>query len=274
MIPLTETEAAGVPGAVETFVLAVVQGLTEFLPVSSSGHLVLFEEFLELGDAGLLLPVALHLGTLVAVLIVYRRDVLGIVAELVRGKPKQALLVIVGTIPAGVVGFTFQDQFRELFGSGRSAAMGLLATAALLLVSDRVRKGNVDKGVGRTELNFLDAILIGIAQSIAILPGISRSGSTIAVGLLRGIEPLQAARFSFLLSIPAILGAAVLEVGAFLERSPSTEEQQLLLWGLLVSALVGWASLRVLISFLNRGAFLWFSAYCATVGLGYLFFVG
>ena len=269
-----ESLSTSVPEATATFVLAVVQGLTEFLPVSSSGHLVLFGEALGLEDPGLLLPIALHLGTLLAVLIVYRKDVFKITADLLKGRPREALLVILGTLPAGVVGVLFQDFFRDQFGSGRSAAMGLLATAALLLTADRARRSNLKAGVGRTELNWLDALLIGTAQAVAILPGISRSGSTIAVGLLRGIEPLHAARFSFLLSIPAILGAALLEIGAFFDTQPSAAENTLLGLGLLVSALVGWVALRLLISFLNRGAFVWFAAYCAAVGVGYLALVG
>jgi len=268
-----------VPGAAATLLLAVVQGLTEFLPISSSGHLVLVEEALsgsagagEGGGAGILLPVVLHLGTLVAVAIVYRRDVRDLLLGLVRGRPREALLVVLATLPAVVVGFTFRDAFHELFASGRTAAAGLLATGAVLLVSDRVRRRNVAAGGGRTELTFVDALLIGLAQAVAILPGVSRSGSTIAVGMMRGIEPLAAARFSFLMSIPAILGAAVLEGGAFLEHPPARDELALLGWGLLVAALVGWAALRVLIAFLNRGAFVWFAAYCAVLGTGYLAF--
>lgn len=270
--------AASVPDAAVTLLLAVVQGLTEFLPISSSGHLVLVEQALSVdgaggqAGAGLLLPIALHLGTLVAVLIVYRRDVLQILRDLVRGQPREALLVVLGTLPAGVVGVAFKDYFGELFASGRSAALGLLVTAALLVVADRARRRAQAAGGGRRALRWTDALAIGCVQAVAIFPGISRSGSTIAVGMLRGLEPLQAARFSFLLSIPAILGAAVLELGSFLEHPPTGPDQLLLGWGLVVAAMVGWAALRVLIAFLNRGAFLWFAAYCAVLGTGYLVF--
>jgi undecaprenyl-diphosphatase len=271
------TEGGDVPGVAATLILAVVQGLTEFLPVSSSGHLVLFGEAMSVGDAGLLMPVALHLGTLVAVLIVYRRDVRQVALGLFTGAPRDALLVAVATLPAVVVGFGLRDFFAGLFASGRTAAVGLLVTGALLIVADGARRRTLReaasvKGGGRTDLTVTDALLIGIAQAVAIFPGVSRSGSTIAVALLRGIEPLHAARFSFLMSIPAILGAAALEGGAFLETTPSSEGLMLLGWGLLVAALVGWAALRVLIAFLNRGAFAWFSAYCAALGIGYLVF--
>jgi undecaprenyl-diphosphatase len=260
-----------VPGVAATLMLAVVQGLTEFLPISSSGHLVLMEEALAAEDAGLLLPVVLHLGTLVAVAIVYRRDIVEVALGLVRGRPREAFLVGVATVPAAVAGFTFREAFHELF-SGTTAAYGLLATGVVLLVSDRFRRKNEGGGALRTTLTFADAILIGLAQAVAILPGVSRSGSTIAVGMMRGLAPLAAARFSFLMSIPAILGAAVLEGGAFIEHPPARDELMLLGWGLMVAALVGWAALRVLIAFLNRGAFVWFAAYCAVLGTGYLAF--
>jgi undecaprenyl-diphosphatase len=274
--PALAEAAASVPDAAVTLLLAVVQGLTEFLPISSSGHLVLVEQALtgegSESGAGLLLPIALHLGTLVAVLIVYRRDVLQILRDLVAGRPREALLVVLGTLPAGIVGVAFKDYFGGLFASGRSAALGLLVTAALLVVADRARRRAQAAGGGRRELGWTDALVIGCVQAVAIFPGLSRSGSTIAVGMLRGLEPLQAARFSFLLSIPAILGAAVLELGSFLEHPPTGPDQLLLGWGLVVAAMVGWAALRVLIAFLNRGAFVWFAAYCAVLGTGYLIF--
>ena len=272
------TQGGDVPGVAATLILAVVQGLTEFLPVSSSGHLVLMEEAMSVAGAGLLMPIALHLGTLGAVLIVYRRDVAEVAGGVLRGSPREALLIGVATLPAVVVGFGLRDFFRGQFQSGHSAAIGLLITGALLLVADGARRrtlragSGVGAGGGRTELTVTDALLIGVAQAVAIFPGISRSGSTIAVAMLRGIEPLHAARFSFLMSIPAIVGAALLEGGALFEDAPVGEDVMLLAWGLAVAALVGWAALRVLIAFLNRGAFAWFSAYCAALGVGYLVF--
>jgi len=266
-------EGGDVPGVAATLILAVVQGLTEFLPVSSSGHLVLMEEAMSVGDAGLLMPIALHLGTLIAVLIVYRRDVVQVVGGLVSGSPREALLLVAATLPAVAVGFGLRDFFADQFQSGRSAAWGLLVTGVVLILADGARRKTARAGgSGRTEITLVDALLIGTAQAVAIFPGVSRSGSTIAVAMLRGIEPLQAARFSFLMSIPAILGAAVLEGGALVERAPESGVLLLLVWGLAVAALVGWAALRVLIAFLNRGAFVWFAAYCGALGAGYLLF--
>ncbi len=264
--------AGDVPGVAATLLLAVVQGLTEFLPISSSGHLVLMEEAMAMTDAGLLLPVVLHLGTLAAVAIVYRRDIVDVALGPLRSDPREALLVGVATLPAAAVGFVFRDELHQLFASGRSAALGLLATGAVLLVSDWSRRRNAAAGGGRTRLTLADAVVIGLAQAVAILPGVSRSGATIATGMMRGIAPLAAARFSFLISIPVILGAALLEGRVFLERAPAVDDLLLLGWGLVVAALVGWAALRVLIAFLGRGAFVWFAAYCAVLGSGYLVF--
>ena len=291
-LALQATETGLLPDAAATMLLAVVQGLTEFLPVSSSGHLVLMEEALAQGEPGLVLPIALHLGTLVAVVTVYRAELAGIVRSFFTGERRDAWLIAVGTIPAGLVGVLLHDFFRERFDSGRSAAVGLLATALILYQSDRSRRAAAARAApgpetgtqtgeapglpapaGRSRLTYLDALLIGIGQAVAILPGISRSGTTIAIGMMRGVEPVHAARFSFLLSIPAILGAALLEGTGFLSLGLSGQDLALLGWGFGLSALVGWASLRVLIAFLNRGAFVWFAVYCAVLGVGYLIFV-
>lgn len=287
-------EESLLPDAAATMILAVVQGLTEFLPVSSSGHLVLMNEALAQGDPGLVLPIALHLGTLVAVVTVYRKELLDLISSFFRGDRRSVWLIAVGTLPAGIVGVLLHDFFSERFGSGRSAAIGLLATALILYQSDRMRRASgvalsfaastdgdpgsaADSGDsaagGRSRLTYLDALLIGLGQAFAILPGVSRSGTTIAIGMMRGVDPLHAARFSFLLSIPAILGAALLESGDFFSLGLTTADLALLGWGFGLSALVGWASLRVLIAFLNRGAFLWFAVYCVVLGTGYLVFV-
>ena len=281
------SEGSALPDAAATMILAVVQGLTEFLPVSSSGHLVLMKEALAESEPGLVLPIALHLGTLVAVLTVYRREAWEVLASFFRGARRDAWLIVVGTVPAGLVGVLLHDFFTERFDSGRSAAIGLLATAVILYLSDRARRsaqvpapgdrerdlGDAADSAGRPRLTYFDALLIGCGQAVAILPGVSRSGTTIAIGMMRGVEPVHAARFSFLLSIPAILGAAVLEGRGFAELGLTRGDLALLGWGFGLSALVGWASLRVLLAFLNRGAFLWFAVYCAVLGTGYLIFV-
>ncbi len=264
--------------------LALVQGLTEFLPVSSSGHLVLVGAALSLEEPGIVIDVALHLGTLLAVLVVYRRDLLRLVRDLFAGRVQQLLYLAVGTLPAAVVGLAFRDQFEAAFTDPRKAAWGLLATAVVLSAGERARRARLrqaDAGAAlasadapakrATKLDLRAALWIGCAQAAAIWPGVSRSGSTITAALLLGIPAKEAARFSFLLSIPVIGGAALLalpEVG----ESGSTVSTAQVVWAVLFAGLVGWGALRMLLAFLGRGAFAWFGAYCAVLGIGVLAF--
>lgn len=262
-------------------ILALVQGLTEFLPVSSSGHLALTSEVLErsgnaVPEAGLALNVVLHAGTLVAVAVVYGRDLVRMLTEAVRGNPRTLLLVGVGTVPAGLVGVFLKDRFEALTEDATVSAVCLLVTAALLIAGERDRRARIEARGGLADasggrrVGFTDAILIGLAQALAILPGISRSGATIATGLLRGLDAREAARFSFLLGFVAISGAAVLEVPDALADDRS--EPLRLLFGFVLSAVVGVAALRLLLVALSKGAFVWFALYCASVGTGWLLF--
>lgn len=266
-MPNTELEL------IQVLILAVVQGLTEFLPVSSSGHLVLVGDRLGITEPGLFLPILLHLGTLAAVLIVYRKDVLELLRGLTRGQWREPLLIVLATLPAVFVGLVLKSSIESAFGEARAAASCLLATAVILFLGDRARKSRVTKGdEGRAQLSVRDAFVIGVAQAVAILPGISRSGSTISVALLLGIRSDRAARFSFLMSIPAICGATVLEAKDLMEAGLEGISWGVPLLGLVVSALVGWASLVWLLAFLAKGAFRWFALYCAVAGAGFLFF--
>jgi len=265
-------------------VLGAIQGATEFLPVSSSGHLVLGRAVLgvELGAGSVAFDVAVHLGTLLAVVVVYLGDLVRLVSGLFgaarRGlsggglaalwedaDSRLALLVLLGTVPAVIVGFSFKDLFEGLFARPTVAAGALLVTAALL-AGTTARRAPREPGVVRP----LDALLIGLAQAVAITPGISRSGSTIAVALLLGVGREQAARFSFLLAVPAILGAAVLEV-RHLESGLALAP---LLAGAAVAAVVGFVSLKALIFLVHRGKIAWFAPYCAIVGLVALILLG
>ena len=251
--------------------LAIVQGLTEFLPVSSSGHLVLTQAALDVKAAPLAVDIALHVGTLVAVLSVYRSAVLGMLKEVARGELRETLLLGLATVPVAVVGLLFKDEIEQAFGSPRMASFALLGTAVILTLGDWGRRRNADEGSSLNErLTLSAALLIGIAQCLALLPGISRSGATISAGLLLGLSPAFAARVSFLLSIPAIAGAAILSWPK-LDGELSANTSALLV-AMLVAALVGWGALRFLLRFLNRGAFVWFALYCAMLGGGYLIF--
>lgn len=268
------------PGLLEVLTLAVVQGLTEFLPVSSSGHLTLGRFFLgiqELSGAGL--TVLLHAGTLVAVLAVYGRDVLGLIRQFFAGRRRPLLLVLWGSLPAAVVGLSLKDFLESLFERPDVAAGCLFVTAALLLISDRARRRRSTASEDRASdtadllggLTLRAGFIIGCAQALAILPGISRSGSTIAAGLLCGMSASAAARYSFLLSLISVGGATVLELPDLIEEGAGSPG--LLMAAFAVSAVVGLASLKLLLVALSKGAFPWFAAYCgalATFTLGYL----
>ena len=253
----------------EILVLAVVQGVTEFLPVSSDGHLVLLGSALGIAEGGLSLIVALHIGTLIATFAVYRKDVAEVLRDLFRGQPRMALLVVLGSIPAGVIGVLFEDWFEQRFGEPRTAAWGLLGTAAVLFVSEFLRVRHRDQPP--RWMRPFDALLIGIGQAVAILPGVSRSGCTIGAALSLGIEPSEAARFSFLLALVAVGGAALLKARGLLgAEDPTAPSVGLILMGIAISGVVGYLALRLLIAYLSRGILRWFAVYCTVVGTAYL----
>lgn len=271
-------------GFEELSLLALIQGLTEFLPVSSSGHLVLAQRALSFERTPLSIDVALHVGTLLAVLLIYRRSLWRLVRQALSGELREVGLLALASVPVALVGLTLRDAVESAFASAHVAAWGLLATAVILFVGDQGRRRTRRAGLGAERpLGWRIALLVGCAQAVAILPGVSRSGTTISAGLLCGLRPDHAARFSFLLSIPAILGASLLALpdlfgsadpadgadGAAFERPGAA----LLTWAVLFAGFVGWGALRALLAFLDRGAFAWFGAYCAVLGLGVLAFV-
>lgn len=248
---------------VSLLVLALVQGVTEFLPVSSDGHLVLTQNWLGLEGPHLSIDVALHLGTLGAVLAVFHRDLVAVLRRALRGERRELGLLLLGSVPAAVVGLGLEDFFERLFESGRVAALGLFVTAAFLLVGERARRRAQAKQTEERVLDWRDALWIGAMQALAILPGVSRSGTTIATALARGIPPSDAARFSFLLSIPAVGGAVLLRVPGLIEDNGFDAN---LLVAIVVTFAVGVVALRILLAFLGRGAFLWCATYCLLLG--------
>lgn len=250
----------------DAIILGTVQGLTEFLPVSSSGHLVLTEHFLGIAAGDLSFEVAVHLGTLVAVFAYFRGTIARVLAALV-GRSHTDMTVtqgrlllvqlLMGTIPAAVVGLLWKSEIEALFGESRLAAVFLVVTGVWLL-SMRWRP------IATGRMTWWRALLIGTAQAVAILPGISRSGSTIATGTLIGVHPSQAAEFSFLLSIPAILGASLLSI-------PDAAREGVLgaphIVGALLAGTVGYAALRWVFASIRRGRFSLFGVYCLLVGM-------
>ena len=253
-------------------VLAVIQGLTEYLPVSSSGHLVLTRLFTDDADllpTGATVEVWLHLGTLLAVLLFYRGRVLGL-AQGVFGLGQQVgdqrrlfALLLLGSVPAGIVGVFFEHEIEPLFSSATAVGIALLVTGSVLWASRWVRDGKLELD----QLAWRAALLIGLVQALAIAPGISRSGMTIVAGIGLGLTVEAAAAFSFLLSIPAILGAAVLKVPKMFEEQQASLESSWLLMSFATAFVVGYLALGALL-WLARGRKLsWFAPYCWLVGV-------
>ena len=265
----------------EAVILGIIQGLTEFLPVSSSGHLVLFQQLFGLKEAELVFDVCVHLGTLVAVIAVFHREILNIMAALVRlvssagqretllrqvesdAELKIALLIIIGSIPTAVLGLMFHSIADQLFSSAFFTGLALMVTGLLLWFTRRIKPDN--KKMGIEGFTRTKAFIIGIVQGLAIIPGISRSGSTISIGLLLGIDRETAARYSFLLSIPAIVGAGALSLKDSLSQPDPAIRLALL--GAATAALVGYAALKVLLRMVKKGHLYVFAPYCWLIGI-------
>jgi len=255
----------------QALILGLVQGATEFLPISSSGHLVLVPWLLGWKNPGLAFDTFLHLGTLVAVLAYFRHDLwslalawAGSLRERSLGVPRArvAWLIIWATLPAVVMGLTLEDLFERLFAAPVWVSIFLLVTGLLLFVGERVRKGE-----SRMEsLTWLDALLIGLAQGVAIAPGVSRSGATISAGLWRGLKREEAARFSFLLATPAILGANLLQLWELVRLSGDGEVASTFLVGFLAAAVSGYLAIHFFLRFLKRRSLHPFSLYCWLLG--------
>ena len=249
---------------IATILLGIIQGLTEFLPVSSSGHLVIFQNILGFKEPELLLDTSLHLGTLLAVCIYFRSDIKEIVADILQWDLKAegtllALWVVVASVPTALIGFSLKAHIEMMFASVQTVGAMLVATG-FIVASTRVRRSNeTDK-----PLWLLAALAIGTAQGLAIIPGISRSGATIACGLLFGLEREQAARFSFLLSIPAIVGALAMQMN--LAEAARVGIGPLVI-GFGASSFVGLLALKLLMGMVKKGHLSYFAPYCWAVGV-------
>ena len=237
-------------------ILGIVQGLTEFLPVSSSGHLVLVPWWLGWDSPGLAFDTLLHWGTLLALLVYFWRDWWEMAVAAVKrlrgqptdGKDRLLLAIVVGTIPAAVIGYLFQSTFESLFSSPTAAAIFLIVTGLLLVFAERWRRGDLSL----EQLGLPDAVFIGVAQALAIAPGLSRSGTTIAAGLVRRFDRTSAARFSFLLGTPVFFGAGLLKLKDLLAENSVTSNPQPLVLGALAAAVVGFLSIRFLLGYIQK----------------------
>lgn len=252
-----------------SLLLGILQGLTEFIPVSSSGHLVLAENFLNLDVADdKFFDVVLHLGTSLALIVYFWKDWWGIIKSMVdflnpatknAGKDfaeaRLGYYIVIGSIPAAIVGFTFNDYFDIYFRNVLSVSIFMIVIGTVFLLAEKVKP--------RGELSARKTFLIGIAQAVALIPGISRSGITISAGMLQGVSRAKAARFSFMLGLPAILGAGLL---SFLKLE-STPDWSLLSVGFLSSALVSFLAIRYMLAFLKNHTLHVFAYYLCGLGL-------
>jgi undecaprenyl-diphosphatase len=248
---------------IQAFILGAVQGLTEFLPVSSSGHLVLFQKIFGLRENVLTFDIAVHLATMIAVIAVFRKDVLEILK-----KPlgKMTWLLVIGTLPAVLVGLTLKKHITSLFEGGKTLGIEFIATGIVLWIVESVRTGR--KQLEGT--SAADALWIGSAQAVAILPAVSRSGLTIAGALFRGLNREFAAKFSFLLSIPAILGATVLDLPDAVAEFHATGTVGVptvsLVIGMATALVFGFIAIKWMIRVLTKGSLRGFAVYVILLG--------
>jgi undecaprenyl-diphosphatase len=236
-------------------ILGIIQGLTEFLPVSSSGHLVLAQSLIPgFSQPGVLFDITLHMGTLLAVLFYFRKKIFSL-------SKNYLIFLLIGTVPAVLAGVLFGDYLESLFSSARATAFQLMATGVLNIVVDFLPKG-------AGQLTSKNSFLMGIAQAVAIIPGISRSGATIFTGVLAKVEKVKVAEFSFLLSVPAIAGAMLYQLTKY--GVDSVENPSYYLVGFLISLIVGFLSISVVFKFLLGRLFKVFGIYAIALGIVFL----
>ena len=264
---------------VQAIILGIFQGITEFLPISSSGHLVILQHFFGIKEGNLFFTEMLHFGTLISIFIVYFNDIINIIIEFfkmigdgIKNKKfriknnyqKLALLIIIGSIPTAIIGFLFEDFFEKLYSSSLlPIGISFMITGILLWIANK--KSHENKNINN--MNFLDSIIVGVFQGIAIIPGISRSGSTIVASLLRGLDRDLATEFSFLLALPAIFGAGLLGIVDVIKTGSEVAFNTPLLIGVLLSTIVGIFAIKFLINILKRDKLHYFSYYLWIVGL-------
>jgi undecaprenyl-diphosphatase len=263
---------------IESIILGIVQGLTEFLPVSSSGHLVIVENILGLKIESLSFEVFVHFGTLLSVIVIYYQDIISMLKSFFTGliKPvssfrkdfyfRLSILVLIGTIPAALAGVFLEDFFKSIFHNTTLVGVMLLITGLILWSTRYIEIHN-------QEINLKNAIIIGIAQMFAIFPGISRSGITISSGLFSKMSRKEAARFSFLLAIPAITGSMLFTVFDLISQQSVGLGLGILITGLITSFIVGLLAIKFLLKVLESGKFSLFAPYCIMVAILVLIFL-
>lgn len=276
-------------GYFEAIILGLVQGLAEFLPISSSGHLALLQQAFGISeDKVLIFAVLLHVGTLISVFICYWKDIWELIVELcltfkdiftgkglrIEERPvrKLGLMIIVATIPTGIIGILFNDFFDSLYNSVVPIGIGLLITGCLLVLAEK--KNTSTKRIG--EMRYLDALIVGTVQGIAICPGISRSGSTLFGSLMCNLDREFAVKFVFLMSIPSILGSAVLETPDALAQGMNMADFGPIIVGMIVAAVSGLIAIKTMIKIVSKNKLSYFSYYVWVLGaivIGYGLFL-
>lgn len=261
-------------------ILGLVQGLAEFLPISSSGHLALLQHFFGIEEDGVLMfTVMLHMGTLISVFVVYWKDIVELFRELVAcikdiftGKGprinanptrKLGFMIIVATIPTALIGFLFNDTFESFYSKMWVIGIGLLLTGVILWVAEKFGKN--DKGI--EEMSFVHAIIVGVMQGLAITPGVSRSGSTLFGGLISGLNREFAIRFAFLISIPSILGSFILELPGAVKAGMQGMSIGPIIVGVIVAAVSGFVAIKAMIKIVSGKKLTMFSYYVWTLGI-------
>lgn len=259
-------------------ILGLLQGITEFLPVSSSGHLVLAKHLLQLQEQGIEFEVFLHFGTLLAVLTVFRKDIMNLITAFfslftpqfyragIQSRFKSdvhlqlLVFIVLASLPAAVIGLLFEDQIEAFFSNPKLTSINLMITAVILTLTLLAPKASRALGLKNT-------LLMGIAQAVAILPGISRSGTTISAGLYQGVKSDEAARFSFLLAVPVILGATLLHALKMIDMGFRGEQFMALAIGMIAAYLAGLFAIESMLALVRRGKLFYFAPYCFILGL-------
>ena len=269
---------------IQAVLLGVLQGITEFLPVSSSGHLVLAQELLNIPHEGdMFFEVFVHFGTLLSVLVAFRKEVWAILLALgaLLKRPRDFMLlyntneylrlgvfIVIGSIPSALIGLNYEHQIENLFADPKLIAVMLMVTGFIIFLTRFVDPTE------RAPVGLISSIIIGCAQAVAIIPGISRSGSTISTALFSGVSRENSAKFSFLLAVPVIFGATLLETKALISSPPSVHKLLTLGVGTAVAAISGYFAIMILLDILRKRRFSWFSYYCFVVGILGVLFIG
>ncbi len=283
---------------IESIIMGIIQGVTEFLPVSSSGHLAIFKNFFGMSEVGISFDILLHVGTLVAVFVCFWKDIwelivngVGIIIDacknvgryfsnLINGKKpsytkkdylkvistpyrRYVMLIIIATIPTGIMGILLKDTIEAVSMALLVPGICLLITSILLLIADKAKDGDENE----ENVSYKKAGIIGICQGFATMPGISRSGTTITACLMAGMERAFAVKFSFIVSIPAILGAAILDLPDMFSESISAAQWANYTVGMAVSAVVGYICIKTMLQVVRKKKFKVFSLYCLIMGL-------